>query len=492
MSHKEDFTMDNAELELAKLRAAPITPKIRLQIPPQDMPAQDPAVRRSNMEEVALGYTPAQAMLEAERCLQCKNAPCISGCPVRIDIPGFIGKIKEGDFLGASKIIKRTNLLPSICGRVCPQETQCQAPCTVGKALGGVEKAVQIGRLERFVADYERAQGAMEMPHVAPPTGRKVAIVGAGPAGLTCAVDVRREGHEVTIFEAFHKPGGVMVYGIPEFRLPKVLVQSEAEVLECMGVDFELNFLVGRTRPLRALMSEDGYDAVFIGTGAGLPKFMNIPGENYVGVFSANEYLTRANLLKAYMRGVAGTPIYPSRRVAVLGGGNVAMDSARMALRLGAEEVRVLYRRTREEMPARAEEVAHAMEEGIIFDFLKSPTRVLGDDRGRVAALEVLSYELGEPDESGRRRPMPIRGSEQIIPFDTVIVAIGNESNPLISHTTPELQVDKHGHILVDEKQKTSIERVYAGGDIVLGAATVILAMGEGRRAAQAINEILQ
>jgi len=492
MSHKEEFTMDNAEVELAKLRAAPITPKIRLQIPPQDMPVQDPVVRRSTMDEVALGYTPAQAMLEAERCLQCKNAPCIAGCPVRIDIPGFIGKIKEGDFLGASKIIKRTNLLPSICGRVCPQETQCQAPCTVGKALGSVEKAVQIGRLERFVADYERAQGAMEIPHVAPPTGRKVAIVGAGPAGLTCAVDVRREGHEVTLFEAFHKPGGVMVYGIPEFRLPKVLVQSEAEVLESMGVDFELNFLVGRTRPLRALLSEDGYDAVFIGTGAGLPKFMNIPGENYVGVFSANEYLTRANLLKAYMRGVAGTPIYPSRRVAVLGGGNVAMDSARMALRLGAEEVHVLYRRTREEMPARAEEVSHAIEEGIIFDFLKSPTRVLGDDRGRVAALEVLSYELGEPDESGRRRPVAIRGSEQIIPFDTVIVAIGNESNPLISHTTPELKVDKHGHILVDEKQKTSIDRVYAGGDIVLGAATVILAMGEGRRAAQAINEILQ
>jgi len=492
MSHKEEFTMDKAEVELAKLRAAPITPKIRLQIPPQDMPVQDPVVRRSTMDEVALGYTPAQAMLEAERCLQCKNAPCIAGCPVRIDIPGFIGKIKEGDFLGASKIIKRTNLLPSICGRVCPQETQCQAPCTVGKALGSVEKAVQIGRLERFVADYERAQGAMEMPHVAPPTGRKVAIVGAGPAGLTCAVDVRREGHEVTLFEAFHKPGGVMVYGIPEFRLPKVLVQSEAEVLESMGVDFELNFLVGRTRPLRALLSEDGYDAVFIGTGAGLPKFMNIPGENYVGVFSANEYLTRANLLKAYMRGVAGTPIYPSRRVAVLGGGNVAMDSARMALRLGAEEVHVLYRRTREEMPARAEEVAHAIEEGIIFDFLKSPTRVLGDDRGRVAALEVLSYELGEPDESGRRRPVAIRGSEQIMPFDTVIVAIGNESNPLISHTTPELKVDKHGHILVDEKQKTSIDRVYAGGDIVLGAATVILAMGEGRRAAQAINEILQ
>ena len=492
MSHKEEYVMDNAEIELARLRSAPITPKVRMQIPPQVMPAQDPLVRRHNMDEVALGYSPAQAILEAQRCLQCKNAPCVTGCPVRIDIPGFIGKIQEGDFLGAVKIIKKTNLLPSICGRVCPQETQCQALCIVGKALHGVDKAVQIGRLERFVADYERTQGAVEVPSVASSTGKKVAIVGSGPAGLTCAADVRREGHEVTIFEAFHKPGGVMVYGIPEFRLPKILVQSEAELLESMGVDFELNFLVGRTRPLLSLLHEDGYEAIFIGTGAGLPKFMNIPGENLVGVFSANEYLTRANLLKAYMRGKAGTPIYPSRRVAVLGGGNVAMDSARMALRLGTEEVRVLYRRTREEMPARTEEVEHAIEEGIVFDFLKSPTRVLGDDKGRVVALEVLSYELGEPDESGRRRPVPIRGSEEVVPFDTVIVAIGNESNPLISRTTPQLHVDRHGHIIVDERQQTSIDRVYAGGDIVLGSATVILAMGEGRRAAQAINEILQ
>jgi len=492
MSHNEECTMDNAEMELARLRSAPITPKVRMQIPPQDMPIQDPLERRRNMDEVALGYSPAQAMLEAQRCLQCKNAPCVTGCPVRIDIPGFIGKIRDGDFLGAGNIIRKTNLLPSICGRVCPQETQCQAPCTVGKALHSVGKAVQIGRLERFVADYERTHAAVEAPNVVSPTGKKVAVVGAGPAGLTCAADVRREGHNVTIFEAFHKSGGVMVYGIPEFRLPKILVQSQAEVLESMGVDFELNFLVGRTRPLLSLLREDGYDAVFIGTGAGLPKFMDIPGENFVGVFSANEYLTRANLLKAYMRGKAGTPIYPSRRVAVLGGGNVAMDSARMALRLGAEEVRVLYRRTREEMPARAEEVEHAIEEGIIFDFLKSPTRVLGDDKGRVAALEILSYELGEPDDSGRRRPVPVRGSEEVVPFDTVIVAIGNESNPLISQTTPQLQVDRHGHIIVDERQKTSIDRIYAGGDIVLGSATVILAMGEGRQAAQAINEILQ
>lgn len=493
MSHMDRTDIERfSALELEKIRAAPLNPKARLAIPVQDMPAQDPGVRRGNMGEVATGYTAGQAMIEAERCLQCKNAPCIAGCPVRIDIPGFIDRIRVGDFEGAAKVIKRTNLLPSICGRVCPQEVQCQSPCTVGKALGGVDKAVQIGRLERFAADYERDAGLLAAPPAESSTGKKVAVVGAGPAGLTCAVDVRRQGHDVVIYEAFHKAGGVMVYGIPEFRLPKALVASEARVVESMGVGFEMNFLVGRTRKLAALLKDDGFDAVFIGTGAGLPKFMEIPGENLVGVFSANEYLTRANLMKAYERGVAATPIYPSRRVAVLGGGNVAMDSARMALRLGAEEVRVLYRRTREEMPARGEEVEHAMEEGIIFDFLRSPTKVLGDDSGRVVALEVLSYQLGEPDASGRRKPVAIRGSETVIPFDTVIVAIGNESNPLISKTTPELNVDRWGHILVDEKQKTSIERVYAGGDIVLGAATVILAMGEGRRAAVAINEVLQ
>lgn len=493
MSHMDmRQSQEIARLELERIRAISLTPKARLGIPVQDMPNQDPAARRENMEEVATGYTREQAIIEAERCLQCRNAPCVAGCPVKIDIPGFIGKIKDGDFAEAATVIKRTNLLPSICGRVCPQEKQCQLPCTVGKALGGVDKAVQIGRLERFAADYERAAGLLAAPRAAASTGKRIAVVGAGPAGLTCAVDVRREGHEVTIFEAFHKAGGVMVYGIPEFRLPKALVADEARVLESMGVRYEMNYLVGRTRRLSALLKEDGFDAAFIGTGAGLPKFMDIPGENLVGVFSANEYLTRANLMKAYDRVRAATPIYPSKRVAVLGGGNVAMDAARMALRLGAEEVRVLYRRTREEMPARAEEVVHAMEEGIIFDFLRSPTRVLGDDGGRVAALEVLSYELGEPDSSGRRRPVAVRGSEEIIPFDTVIVAVGNESNPLISRTTPELNVDKWGHILVDEKQKTSMERVYAGGDIVLGAATVILAMGEGRRAAQAINEVLQ
>jgi glutamate synthase (NADPH/NADH) small chain len=486
------------ELEkIARIRESGgrLSPRDRLALPVQDMPCQEAERRGGNMYEVAEGYGEDQAVLEAERCLDCKNAPCVAGCPVLIDIPGFIVKVRERDFAGAARVIKAANLLPSVCGRVCPQETQCQAPCTLGKSLKSVEKAVQIGRLERFVADRERACGACDLPGVASPTGRRVAIVGSGPAGLTCAVDIRREGHEVVVFEAFQKPGGVMVYGIPEFRLPKELVKTEAAALESMGVRFELNFLVGRTRPLKSLLSGsngsgDAYDAVFVGAGAGLPKFMDIPGENFVGVFSANEYLTRANLMKAYDRPRAATPIYPSRRVAVLGGGNVAMDSARMALRLGAEEVRILYRRTRQEMPARYEEVEHAIEEGIKFDFLSSPTRVLGSE-GRVDALEVLSYALGEPDASGRRSPVAIAGSEAIVPFDTVIVAIGNDSNPLLSHTTPDLSVDKWGHILVDERQKTSIERIYAGGDIVLGAATVILAMGEGRRAAAAMNEIL-
>jgi len=493
MSHMDrTHYEDSARMELDRIHAETQTPRTRLAIPVQDMPSQNPSVRRANMGEVATGYTREQAMIEAERCLQCKNAPCVAGCPVRVDIPGFLLKVREGDFQGAVSVIKRTNLLPSICGRVCPQEKQCQLPCTLGKALKGVERAVQIGRVERFVADREREDGLLSAPPVGSPSGKRVAIVGAGPAGLTCAVDVRRQGHEVVIFEAFHKAGGVMVYGIPEFRLPKALVASEAAVLESMGVQYEMNFLVGRTRKLSSLLKEDGFSAAFIGTGAGLPKFMEIPGENLVGVFSANEYLTRTNLMKAYKKGVAATPLYPSRRVAVLGGGNVAMDSARMALRLGAEEVRVLYRRTREEMPARGEEVIHAIEEGVAFDFLRSPTRVLGDETGRVIGLEVLSYELGEPDASGRRRPVAIRGSETVVPFDTIIVAVGNESNPLISKTTPELNVDRWGHILVDEKQKTSIDRVYAGGDIVLGAATVILAMGEGRRAASAINEVLQ
>jgi glutamate synthase (NADPH/NADH) small chain len=479
--------------KIAAIRAEgrELSPKDRLAIPTQAMPCQDSAARSRNMAEVAEGYGEAQARLEAERCLDCRNAPCVQGCPVRVDIPGFIKKICEGDYPGSARVIKRTNLLPSICGRVCPQESQCQANCTLGKSLKTVDKAVQIGRLERWVADRERSCGACDLPDIGAATGKKVAVVGSGPAGLTTAIDLRRAGHEVTVYEAFHKTGGVMVYGIPEFRLPKSLVAAESGTLAEMGVRYELNFLVGRTRKLGSLIHDDGFDAVFVGAGAGLPKFMEIPGENLVGVFSANEYLTRANLMKAYDRGRAATPIYPSRRVAVLGGGNVAMDSARMALRLGAEEVRILYRRTQDEMPARKEEVAHAMEEGVIFDFLTSPTKVLGSDKGIAEALEILSYTLGEPDASGRRSPVPIKGSERVVPFDTIIVAIGNESNPLLAKSTPDLKVDRKGHIIVDDKQKTSIDRVYAGGDIVLGAATVILAMGEGRRAAAAINELL-
>jgi len=483
-----------AERELAGLlaRSAPLSRKERLALPPQEMPAQDPAVRIRNMDEVALGYAPAQARLEAMRCLQCPKAPCVQGCPVRIDIPAFLAAAAAGDFARASAIIKRSSLLPAVCGRVCPQENQCQLPCTVGKALQDVNRAVSIGRVERFVADWEREGRQAAPPTVKPDTGRRVAVIGSGPAGITVAADVRREGHAVTLFEAFHKPGGVMMYGIPEFRLPKRIVEREIETLRAMGVEIRPNFLVGRTRKLKDLLDRDGFDAVFIGSGAGLPKFMNIEGENLVGVFSANEFLTRANLMRAYDRERADTPIIDSRRTAVLGGGNVAMDAARTALRLGAAEVRLIYRRTEAEMPARVEEVRHAKEEGVIFHLLQNPVRILGDDSGRVRALECLRYELGEPDDSGRRRPVPIAGSEFVLEADTVIVAIGNDSNPLIKQTTPEIATDRWGHILVDERGQTSLPRVFAGGDIVLGSATVILAMGQGRIAAAAINELLR
>jgi glutamate synthase (NADPH/NADH) small chain len=379
-----------------------------------------------------------------------------------------------------------------VCGRVCPQEKQCQAECTIGKSLKNVEKAVAIGRLERFLADWERANNKVTIPAVKKSTGKKVAVIGSGPAGLTVAADVAREGHEVVIFEAFHKSGGVMIYGIPEFRLPKAIVQAEVDGLAKMGVKISPNFLVGRTRTVKELIEEDRFDAVFVGVGAGLPKFLGCAGENLVGVISANEYLTRANLMKAYDPSKAATPMYRSKITAVIGGGNVAMDAARMALRLGSEEVHVIYRRTRDEMPARAEEIEHAIEEGIIFDFLRNPVRFIGDDQGRVTGMELLKYELGEPDDSGRRSPVAIKGSEYLYKCDTVIVALGNESNPLISRTTSSLQVDRKGRIVVDaETQKTSLDQVYAGGDIVLGAATVILAMGEGRRAAAAINRLL-
>lgn len=468
-----------------------MTPKERMAIPAQAMPEQDPVVRRSNMDEVALGYSDEQAKMEAGRCLQCKNAPCVSGCPVGIDIPGFIKAIADGDNGSAIETIKINSLLPAVCGRVCPQESQCQAPCTVGKALKSVDKAVSIGRLERYVADWERENGLIHPPEVKPETGKKVGIIGTGPAGLTVAADIRREGHEVVLFEAFHKPGGVMIYGIPEFRLPKKIVQQEIDTLTAMGCKLETNFVIGRTRKVTDLLEKDGFDALFVGTGAGLPRFMNIQGENLVGVYSANEYLTRSNLMKAYDKGHAYTPISESQKVAVLGGGNVAMDAARTAVRLGAEEVHLIYRRTEVEMPARTEEVHHAKEEGIIFHMLENAKRILPDERGWVRSIECLKYELGEPDESGRRRPVELEGSEFELDVDTVIVAIGNDSNPLIRQTTPGLETNKWGNIVVDELGKSSIDRIYAGGDIVLGAATVILAMGEGRKAAAAMNEML-
>ncbi|MFZ4396086.1 MAG: NADPH-dependent glutamate synthase [Kiritimatiellia bacterium] len=494
MSHTTpDQLLQAAAVKLVELDGLgrPLTPKDRMAIPPQEMPSQDPAVRRANMHEVAVGYSAAQARLEAMRCFQCKNAPCVKGCPVAIDIPRFVKAIAEGRDADAITVIREASLLPAVCGRVCPQESQCQEPCTLGKSLKCVDKSVMIGRLERYVADLERESGQMRVPAIKPPTGRKVAVVGTGPAGITVAADVRREGHDVTLFEAFHKPGGVLVYGIPEFRLPKRIVQQEIDGLVAMGVKLETNYVIGRTRKLQDLIDKDGFDAVFVGTGAGLPKFMNIPGENLVGVFSANEYLTRANLMRAYDADKSHTPIFRSRKVAVLGGGNVAMDAARMAVRLGAAEVHLIYRRTEVEMPARVEEVGHAKEEGVIFHLLQNAKRILGDANDCVQGIECLRYELGAPDASGRRSPVETKGSEFTMEVDTVIVAIGNESNPLIKQTTTGLATDKWGHITVDETGKTSLDRVFAGGDIVLGAATVILAMGEGRRAAAAINKLL-
>lgn len=484
---------DAADQTLSEIlrRDEPLKPKDRLKIPAQEMPSQDPMVRRSNTNEVAVGYSAQQARVEAMRCLACKKAPCIDGCPVRIDIPSFVMAIADGEYQEAANIIKRNSLLPAICGRVCPQEVQCQLDCTVGRSLKDVGKAVSIGRLERFAADMERETSQPETPVVKPDTGKKVAVVGSGPAGLTVAADVRREGHAVTLFEAFHKPGGVLMYGIPEFRLPKAIVQLEIETLKSMGVEVRTNFVVGRTRKLKDLLDKDGYDAAFVGSGAGLPRFMNIEGENLVGVFSANEFLTRANLMRAYDLERAATPITAARKVAVLGGGNVAMDAARTALRLGAEEVHLVYRRTEVEMPARVEEVEHAKEEGVTFHILENAKRIIGDEHGLVTGMECLKYELGEPDDSGRRRPVPMEGSEFRMSLDTVIVAIGNDSNPLIPKTTPELEVNRWGNIVVDDNAKTSMEHVYAGGDIVLGAATVILAMGEGRKAAASINQLL-
>ena len=476
---------------LAKLDGRELKSKERMAIPSQHMPSQAAAERVRNMREVVQGYTVEQVRLEAMRCLQCKNASCVKGCPVGIDIGGFVKAAAEGDFEKSIAILKQSSLLPAICGRVCPQENQCQETCTVGRALKDVNKAVSVGRIERFVADYEREKGGGSIPEIATATGKKVAVVGSGPAGITAAADLRRAGHEVVIFEAFHKTGGVMVYGIPEFRLPKKIVEEEVNALRAMGVKIETNFLVGRTRQLKDFLDVDGFDAAFIGSGAGLPRFMRIEGENLVGVFSANEYLTRSNLMKAYDTDNSATPIYQSKKVAVIGGGNVAMDAARTALRLGADKVYLVYRRTEVEIPARVEEVEHAKEEGVDFHFLRNPSRILGDDTGRVTGIEVLKYRLGEPDDSGCRRPIAIDGSEYVIELDTVVVAIGNDSNPLLTASTPEIETNKWGNIVTDSDGKTSMDKVYAGGDIVLGAATVILAMGEGRKAATAMNAML-
>ncbi|MDR2176722.1 MAG: NADPH-dependent glutamate synthase [Treponema sp.] len=476
---------------LAEKTARGLGPRERAAIPAQEMPVQESRVRRGNMDEVALGYSENQARVEAERCLGCKNEPCVKGCPVGVPIPRFIAEIRRGNFKAAADTIKETNLLPAVCGRVCPQERQCQAECTLGKILKSVDKAVAVGRLERFAADWEREQGRRSPPELKPPTGKKIAVIGSGPAGLTAAADLAREGHKVTVFEALHRTGGVMVYGIPEFRLPKRIVQAEVDGLAAIGVNFQTNYLAGRTRTIGELLEEDGYDAVFIGAGAGLPKFLGVPGEHYAGVLSANEYLTRANLMKAYREDLAATPSFRAKTAAVIGGGNVAMDAARMALRLGAEQVHVIYRRAREEMPARAEEVEHAREEGIVFDFLRNPVRILGNDRGFVTGMELRQFRLGETDQSGRRSPVAIPGSKYNFDCDMVIVALGNDPNPLLTRTSPGLAAGKRGQIIVDENQKSSLDRVYAGGDIVLGAATVILAMGEGRRAAAAINRLL-
>lgn len=451
------------------------------------MPEQDPIERRRNFNEVALGYDEETVVAEANRCLQCKKEPCRQGCPVEVDIPAFIRLVAERDFAGAIKKIKEKNALPAVCGRVCPQENQCEKYCTLGKK----HEPVAIGRIERFCADWELARG-VTLPEVAPPTGKKVAVVGSGPAGLTCAADLAKLGHKVYVFEALHVPGGVLMYGIPEFRLPKAVVQAEVENLKKLGVEIEVNTVVGKSVTVDELMEKEGFDAVFIGTGAGLPYFMGIPGENACGVYSANEFLTRTNLMKAYQFPQWDTPIKVGRKVAVLGGGNVAMDAARTALRLGAEESWIVYRRSHEELPARREEVEHAKEEGIKFAFLTSPVEIISDDNGWVKAMKCIRYELGEPDASGRRRPIPIEGSEYIMEVDTVVVAIGQGPNPLVPRTTKGLEITPKGNIVADPATgATSKPGVFAGGDVVTGAATVILAMGAGRTAAKAIHEYL-
>jgi glutamate synthase (NADPH/NADH) small chain len=451
-----------------------------------EMTRQDPQERARNFDEVALGYSLEQAVIEAGRCLQCKKPTCIDGCPVEVRIPEFVLALKEEDMPKAVELLKDKNNLPAICGRVCPQETQCEIKCVLGKKF----EPVAIGRLERFVADWELSKG-VEPPQKAPPTGKRVAVVGAGPAGLTAAADLARKGHQVTIFESLHAPGGVLIYGIPEFRLPKSIVRAEVDYVKSLGVEIRYNSVIGKLFTLDELL-DDGYHAIFLGTGAGLPRFMGIPGENLNGVYSANEFLTRTNLMKAYLFPEYLTPIKVGRRVAVVGGGNVAMDSARCALRLGAEEVYIVYRRSRTELPAREEEVENAEEEGIVFHFLTNPKRILGDEHKWVTGIECFQMELGEPDDSGRRRPIVVEGSEFVLDVDVVVMAIGTSPNPLVFEDAPDLERTKWGTVVADEETgKTTKDGVWAGGDIVTGAATVISAMGAGKQAATDIDAFL-
>lgn len=451
----------------------------------REMPKQSPEVRGQNFEEVALGYAVDTAIEEAKRCLQCKKPRCVINCPVEIDIPGFIKCIADKEFAKGIKVLKKKNLLPAVCGRVCPQEEQCEKTCVLINKHG----EIAIGRLERFLADWEAGQNRYDIPRIPKWTGKKIAVVGGGPAGLTVAGDLIMLGHKVTIFEALHRMGGVLIYGIPEFRLPKSIVNREVNYLKKLGVEIVTDFIVGKTRTVDSILEE--YDTIFIGAGAGLPWFMDIPGENLNGVYSANEYLTRMNLMKGFDFPQYPTPIKEHNRVAVVGGGNVAMDCARTALRLGAES-RIIYRRSKQELPARLEEIENAEEEGVIFDFLTLPLRYVGDDNGWVHHIECLRMQLGEPDDSGRRRPVPIEGSEFILKMDAVICAIGNSPNPLLGSTTPDLEIGRKGNIVADEETgKTSKDRVWAGGDVVTGAATVIMAMGAGRKAARSIQEHL-
>jgi len=463
--------------------------KSKMKIVPKKvkMARQKPSARVTNFNEVALGYSEEEAQQEARRCLQCKKAPCIKGCPVEIDIPSFIAKIIQKDYRGAIRKIKESNLLPAMCGRVCPQEGLCEKACTLGKKY----EPVAIGRLERFAADWEIQKGNPESSPRVPPTGKRLAVIGSGPGSLSCAGDLIRLGHSVTIFEALHKPGGVLVYGIPEFRLPKAIVEREVEYIRSLGVEVKSGYVIGKIYTLDELFSR-GYDAIFIGIGAGLPKFMNIPGENLNGVYSANEFLTRTNLMKAYLFPEYDTPVKIGRRVAVVGGGNVAMDASRVALRLGARKVFDIYRRSPQEMPARAEEVQNARDEGVEVRFLTNPVRILGNKDNWVTGIECIKMELGEPDESGRRRPVPVKGSEFTIEVDTIVMAIGAGANPLLPSATPDLKLNKWGYIVIDENSgKTSKEGVWAGGDIVSGAATVISAMASGRSSARAIHQYL-